>query len=107
MGLCFKAEDSRFSDLTRNRQLSQPTQKEDLIFEQVAVLIEAEADGRAFRLIGIGLTDLVSGAKQTRQIYSKDYNNVVSRWLKFCQATLLIVPNSVDCLQRANFGLET
>ena len=58
-----KLKTADFQILTRNRQLSQPTQKENLIFEQAAVLIEAEADGRVFRLIGIGVTDLVSGAK--------------------------------------------
>ena len=58
-----KLKTADFQILTRNRQLSQPTQKGDLIFEQAAVLIEAEADGRVFRLIGIGVTDLVSGAK--------------------------------------------
>ena len=58
-----KLKTADFQILTRNRQLSQPTQKGDLIFEQAAVLIEAEADGRFFRLIGIGVTDLVSGAK--------------------------------------------
>ena len=58
-----KLKTADFQILTRNRQLSQPTQKGDLIFEQAAALIEAEADGRVFRLIGIGVTDLVSGAK--------------------------------------------
>ena len=58
-----KLKTADFQILTRNRQLSQPTQKGDLIFEQAAMLIEAEADGRVFRLIGIGVTDLVSGAK--------------------------------------------
>ena len=54
-----KLKTADFQILTRNRQLPYPTQNRELIFEQVAALIEAEADGRAFRLIGIVLTDLV------------------------------------------------
>ena len=54
-----KLKTANFQTLTRNRQLPHPTQKRELIFEQAAALIEAEADGRAFRLIGIGVTDLV------------------------------------------------
>ena len=58
-----KLKTADFQILTRNRQLSHPTQRGDLILEQAVVLIEAEADGRFFRLIGIGVTDLVSGAE--------------------------------------------
>ncbi len=58
-----KLKTADFQILTRNRQLSHPTQKGDLILEQAMVLIEAEADGRFFRLVGVGVTDLVSGAE--------------------------------------------
>ena len=58
-----KLKTADFQILTRNRQLSHPTQKGDLILEQAVVLIEAEADGRFFRLIGVGVTDLVSGTE--------------------------------------------
>lgn len=53
-----KLKTADFQILTRNRQLPHPTQKASLIYEQAAALIDAEADGRAFRLIGIGVAHL-------------------------------------------------
>lgn len=52
-----------FKLLTRNRQLPNPTQQADLIFKQAADLIEREADGRFFRLIGIGVSDICPAAE--------------------------------------------
>jgi DNA polymerase-4 len=47
-----------FKTLTRNRQLVHPTQRGDLLHEQVVSLIASVADGRLFRLIGVGVTDI-------------------------------------------------
>lgn len=47
-----------FKTLTRNRQLPHPTQKADTLHEQVAALIDVVADGRLFRLIGVGVSDI-------------------------------------------------
>ncbi len=47
-----------FKILTRNRQLPNPTQQADVIFQQASDLIEREADGRFFRLIGVGVSDI-------------------------------------------------
>ena len=47
-----------FKTLTRNRQLAHPTQKAAALNEQVADLIDRTADGRLFRLIGVGVSDL-------------------------------------------------
>jgi DNA polymerase-4 len=49
-----------FKTLTRNRQLAHPTQRADLLHEQVVSLIGAVADGRLFRLIGVGVSDIRS-----------------------------------------------
>jgi DNA polymerase IV len=53
-----KLKTSDFRILTRSRRLAHPTQKAALIFESVAALIDREADGRTFRLIGVGMGDL-------------------------------------------------
>lgn len=53
-----KLKTSDFRILTRSRRLAHPTQRADLIHECAARLIEREADGRTFRLIGVGVTDL-------------------------------------------------
>lgn len=55
-----KLKTGDFQILTRNRQLPNPTQKADVIRYHAEALIEAEADGRYFRLIGIGVADLCS-----------------------------------------------
>ena len=55
-----KLKTGDFQILTRNRQLPNPTQKADVIRYLAEALIEAEADGRYFRLIGIGVADLCS-----------------------------------------------
>ena len=52
-----------FKTLTRNRQLAHPTQKAATLHEQVAALIETVADGRLFRLIGVGVSD-IRGAEE-------------------------------------------
>lgn len=53
-----KLKTSDFRILTRSRRLSHPTQRTGLIYESVAALIEKEADGRTFRLIGVGVGDI-------------------------------------------------
>ena len=54
-----KLKTARFALLTRSRRLGVPTQKADVLLEAARPLIEREADGRAFRLIGIGADRLV------------------------------------------------
>jgi DNA polymerase IV len=56
--IVLKLKTSDFRMLTRSRRLSHPTQRAGLIFESVAALIDREADGRRFRLIGVGVGDL-------------------------------------------------
>jgi DNA polymerase-4 len=53
-----KLKTADFKLLTRNRRLDFPTQRAAVIIEAAMPLIAREADGRAFRLIGIGVDQL-------------------------------------------------
>jgi DNA polymerase-4 len=57
-----KLKTSDFRILTRTRSLAYPTQRADLIFEKAAALVDKEADGRTFRLIGVGVSDIAEAA---------------------------------------------
>ena len=56
--LVLKLKTADFRLMTRNRRLEFPTQKASVLFDAAVPLIEKEADGRAFRLIGIGVDGL-------------------------------------------------
>ncbi len=53
-----KLKTARFKSITRRRTLQQPVQLADTIFHALEPLLEAEADGTAYRLIGAGISDL-------------------------------------------------
>jgi DNA polymerase IV len=53
-----KMKTGDFQTLTRNRKLANPTQRADILYQSARQLIEKEANGRAFRLIGVGVADL-------------------------------------------------
>jgi DNA polymerase-4 len=53
-----KLKTSDFRILTRTRSFTHPTQRGDLIFDSIAAMIHREADGRSFRLIGVGVSEL-------------------------------------------------
>jgi DNA polymerase-4 len=57
-----KLKTSDFRILTRTRGFAHPTQRADRIFQSIAALIGKEADGRTFRLIGVGVGELVEAA---------------------------------------------
>lgn len=61
--ITIKLKDSAFRLCTRSRQVGAPTQRADLLFEVASALIEQEADGRSFRLIGVGASDLTNADK--------------------------------------------
>ena len=44
--------------ITRHHRLADPTRRAEVIFQTAMPLIAREANGRSFRLIGIGVTDL-------------------------------------------------
>jgi DNA polymerase IV len=54
--LKLKTED--FRQVTRSRKLGMPAQAADAIFHAVMPLLEREATGTAYRLIGVGCADL-------------------------------------------------
>lgn len=55
-----KLKTSQFQILTRNQRLGAPTCRADTLLAVARRLIAREADGRAFRLIGIGVADLAT-----------------------------------------------
>ena len=56
-----KLKTANFQVLTRNHRLADPTRRAEVILRAAEAMIRREADGRAFRLIGIGVTDLRPG----------------------------------------------
>jgi len=59
--VALKLKTADFRGIARHRRLADPTQLAQLLFDAALPLLAAEADGRAFRLIGIGCDDLVPG----------------------------------------------
>jgi len=57
-----KLKTAAFQIVTRTRRLAHPTQRADVLMEAARVLVEREADGRLFRLAGIGVDGLVPAA---------------------------------------------
>jgi len=53
-----KLKTARFKSITRRRTLSQPIQLADALFRSLEPLLENEAKGRAYRLIGAGISAL-------------------------------------------------
>lgn len=60
--ITLKLKTADFQVLTRNRRLSTPTQRPDVLKSCASHLIQREANGRSFRLIGIGVSDLSPAA---------------------------------------------
>jgi DNA polymerase-4 len=54
-----KLKTAGFQTLSRSRRVDPPTRAAAIIFSTALPLLEQEADGRAFRLVGVGCTDLV------------------------------------------------
>ena len=55
-----KLKTNRFESITRRRTLPQPVQLADVIFRTCVPLLEKEANGRKFRLIGAGISGLTT-----------------------------------------------
>lgn len=55
-----KLKTKQFETFTRRRSLMEPVQLADRLFHTLEPLLEAEANGRKFRLIGAGFSDLTS-----------------------------------------------
>ncbi len=65
-GVVLKLKTARFASRTRNQRLPAPTQLPDLLFQAGRGLLAREADGAAFRLIGIGAHPLLEGGLADR-----------------------------------------
>jgi len=52
-----------FQLLTRRQRLSDPTQLAERMFQSARHLLSRECDGRRFRLIGVGVSDMTDGAE--------------------------------------------
>lgn len=61
-GIVLKLKTTSFANRTRSQRLANPTQLPETIFEAARGLLAREADGTAFRLIGIGAAPLVAEA---------------------------------------------
>jgi DNA polymerase-4 len=57
--IVLKLKSTDFRLLTRRRSLPAPTRTARTLFREARELLRREADGRAFRLIGVGIADLV------------------------------------------------
>jgi DNA polymerase IV len=53
-----KLKTADFRLLSRNRRLTVPTQRATTLLEQASLLVEKEANGQLFRLLGVGVDDL-------------------------------------------------
>ena len=62
-GVTLKLKTADFRILTRTRRLGAATQSADEMFRAAEPLLAREADGRAFRLIGIGAHDLAPASE--------------------------------------------
>ncbi len=65
-GIVLKLKTASFASRTRNQRLPNPTLLPETLFEAARKLLSREADGTAFRLIGIGAAPLVEAAMADR-----------------------------------------
>jgi DNA polymerase-4 len=90
-GVTLKLKQADFRQLTRSRILSAPTQMAEELYRESLPLLDGEADGRSFRLIGVGATrlcnaenadapDLLDPAKEDRLKIEKAMDAVRHRF---------------------------
>ena len=61
-GIVLKLKTADFQSRTRSQRLSNPSRLPETLFDAARALLAREADGTAFRLIGIGASPLASPA---------------------------------------------
>lgn len=61
--IVLKLKDKDFTSKTRNKRLADPTQLADRIFRTALPMLEAELDGTAYRLLGVGVADFDDAAR--------------------------------------------
>ncbi|HUZ12021.1 MAG TPA: DNA polymerase IV [Caulobacteraceae bacterium] len=89
--VALKLRGADFRILTRRRKLAIATQTAHTLFAQARALLAAEADGRRFRLIGVGICDLAGEAEAGGDFFGSD------------EARALVGERAVDTLRR-RFG---
>ena len=62
-GVTLKLKTAGFRTITRARRLDRPTRSAEEMFETAVPLLTREADGRAFRLVGIAANDMVEAGE--------------------------------------------
>jgi DNA polymerase-4 len=88
-----KLKTADFRLLTRRRTLPVPTRTAKTLFGVGRELLKAEANGRAFRLIGIGMAELIEGEPGAADLFAGE------------EARALKTETAVDAL-RARFGRD-
>ena len=73
-GITLKLKTAGFKLMTRAAQLDHPTQLADALFRAAEPLLQKEATGTRFRLIGIGLTHLVPAAGDQPDLFEPGGN---------------------------------
>ena len=80
-GIVLKLKTARFASRTRNTRLPGPTQLPEVLFRAARALLAREADGTAFRLIGIGANPLLPGLDADRgDLADPDAARRQARW---------------------------
>lgn len=74
IGLTLKLKTARFKLLTRAARLDRPTQLAEAIFAAAEPLLKLEADGTAFRLIGVGLHGFTPAAGDQPDLFEPKGN---------------------------------
>ncbi len=65
-----KLRKTDFSIITRRRTLPAPTQTAKVLFHTARELLAREIDGTAYRLIGIGATDLMEAGSAEGELFA-------------------------------------
>ena len=73
-GITLKLKTASFKLMTRAAQLDHPTQLAEALFRAAEPMLEKEATGTRFRLIGIGLTHLVPAAGDQPDLFEPGGN---------------------------------
>jgi len=74
LGVTLKLKTARFRLLTRAARFDRPTQLAEAIFAAAEPLLQKEADGTAFRLIGVGLHDFRPAAGDQPDLFEPTGN---------------------------------
>ena len=61
-----KLKTADFKTLTRSKRLPRPTQLAEMLYQAASSMLEAEATGRRYRLIGVGAADLAPAGPEAQ-----------------------------------------